>query len=621
MSSHSLQPSETKQSDNVDWSARAATLKQQLMERRQQAASAQSQNMNFSQRGSSGQFQQRKKPVSGGVEPVQPTTTAQGQTFLSLSNGFPDVLDAHKEASRSKKLPKMAESDESGTHDSIQRSQAVTQKLMEGLSPRGPSTLMVQEKGDKMAAVNETELISNRPSRANDHTGAKVQEKLADGDNSKIQPRDGYTAEDTNASRSETRTALAPKEKSNMRSTTEDGEITRKHSPALHKIPVRESTTQPATRKKTPPTRASTVTSIVPTEPRAERHVSRSVDPTSVSKQREFRGDTAAGHSSAPRSDNKHGHGRRSLPDRPRVNMPEHDNTMTWEAYKAAPARHIYAQPNREPRPHSVSPAAARPARDDSDWEVERFAFEHPDLRDWLYYTGWNSSTFRRHELSRLRRMEEIECERYELMQERERETAELNGAGEPASKARRLIDTGPLPLSLDPAPPRRAEDVQPAEYRMLGRYTVTAGIKRERGEQSDGDRDYGSSAKFYRTDHNYRGSRAGYHGSYDRGRDEPRYWHDQEARPRSEKNPPHGLAESSPPRTLLPQRYSRYRYSSPIGHPLPRDELDAERAANRHVTRDRQRSHRRSERSMSPQPRGRGFKAPRSHKPEYGRL
>lgn len=529
MSSHSLQSSETKQSDNVDWSARAATLKQQLMERRQQAASAQSQNMNFSQHESSGQCQQRKQPVSGGVEPVEPTTTAQGQTNPSSSNGFPDVLDAQNEASRSRELPKMAEGDESGTHDSIQRSQAIAQKLTERLSLRGPSTLMGKEKGDKMAAVKEIEITSNMPSGANDHTGAKVQEKFADGDNSKIQPRDGYTAEDTNASRSGTRTALAPREKSKMRSTTEDGEITRKHSPPLHKIPVQEPMTQPATRKKTPPTRASTVTSIVPTEPRAERYVSRSANATPAPKQRGFRGDTAAGHLSAPRSDNKHVHGRRSLPDRPRVNMPEHDNTMTWEAYKAAPARHIYAKLSREPRPHPVSSAAARPTRDDSDWEVERFAFEHPDLRDWLHYTGWNSSTFRRHELSRLRRMEEIECERYELMQEHERETAELNGAGEPASKARRLIDTGPRPLSLGPEPPRRVEDVQPAEYRMLGRYTVTAGIKRERGEESDGDRDYGSSAKFYRTDHNYRGSRAGYHGSYDRGRDEPRYWHDQE--------------------------------------------------------------------------------------------
>lgn len=520
MSNPSPQPSETKQSEKTDWNARAATLKQQLMQRRMQTASAQSESISFTQ-DASGQIEKQKQPMPSRSEPVQTTTTstAQGQTIPGLSYQLPDEKGLGEETSRSKKPPRVTATDESGTEDSIQKSQAMTEELMAKLTTPVSAKAIGKDKdiGNTLMAGKEVERDSTTPSYASDYAAAEVQGKSNDDALRKDQRKDDTARKDAHASNGST--TVAPKEKSTTRSSTEEGEITGgKPSPSLRKIPVQESTPQSASRKKTPPPRVSTVTSIVPTEPRAERRVSRTAEATPAPKYRGSRADITAAHSSASRSDSKRGHGHDSLPARPAVGIPEHESTMTWEAYKAPPARHTHAKPSREQRPRSASPVVRN-----SDFEVERFTYQHPDLRDWLYYTGWDAPAFRRNELTRLRRLEEIERERAALKQECEREKAELKGDGEPAGKARRLSDGGARPLL------RRAEDVEPAEYRMLGRYTVTAGNKRDRGEESDGDRDGGFSAKFYRTNRNYRGSRAGYHGTYHRGREESRHWQDRE--------------------------------------------------------------------------------------------
>ncbi|KAL1871689.1 hypothetical protein Daus18300_004689 [Diaporthe australafricana] len=612
MSNPSPQPSETKQSEKTDWNARAATLKQQLMQRRLQTASSQPESMSFTQ-DASGQIQQQEQSMPSRSEPVQTTTTstAQGQTIPGLSYQLPDEMGLGEETSRSKKPPKVTATDESGTKDSIQKSQAMTKKLMAKLTPPVTARTIGRDKdiGNTLIVGKEVERDSTAPSHASGCAAAGVQGKSNDGARRKDTRKDDTVRKDGHASNGST--TVASEEKPTTRSSTEEGEITgTKLSLPLQKIPVQESTPQSASRKKTPPARVSTVTSIVPTEPRAERRLSRTVEATPDPKYRGPRGDTTAVHSSASRSDSKRGHGHDTLPARPAVDNPEHEDPMTWEAYKAPPARHAYAKPSREQRPRSASPVLR-----DSDFEVERFAYQHPDLRDWLYYTGWDAPAFRRNELARLRRLEEIERERAALKQECEREKAELKGDGEPAGKARRLSDGGSHPLL------RRAEDVEPAEYRMLGRYTVTAGNKRERGEGSDGDRDGGFSAKFYRTNRNYRGSRAGYHGTYHRGREESRHWQDREVRRRSSRtSPSHGFREGSPPRAVLQPRYPRHRYSSPVGHPLPRNELDTEHASDRYASRDRL-PHRRPERSSSPPPHGRGHKTYRFHKSEYGRL
>ncbi|KAI3395232.1 hypothetical protein diail_1658 [Diaporthe ilicicola] len=623
MSSPSPQPIEAEQREKMDWTARAATLKQQLMQRRLQTAGAQPEGISLAE-DTQGQGQQQKQPKSGEAEPAQTTTTTPvQQTIPGLAYQLPDDSNLHKEASRHENSPRMTATDELDTKDNIQKPQAIPEKLMVRLTSSIPSKTVGKDKETVNTPVvgKEIEREGIAALCPDDRTAAGNRGQPDDGANHKGGRMDQKTAsKDTSPSGGSMKTKMAPKEKSNTRSSTEEGEITGKPSPPLRKIPVQESTPQSAARKKTPPARAraSTVTNIAPTEPRAERHVFRTVETPLAPKHREPQRDMATAHSSASRPDGKRGHGHSSMPARPAIDIPERDSAMNWKGYSAAPARHVYARPSREQRPRSASPVVRG-----SDPEVERFASQHPDLRDWLYYTGWDAPGFRRNELARLRRLDEIERERAALKQECEREKAELKGEGDPPGRARHASDGGARPplLLLPPAPARRAEDAEQAEYRMLGRYTVTAGMKRERGQERDGGGDGGSSTKFYRTNRNYRGSRAGYHGTHHSGREESRHWHDGEAHRRSSRtSPPAGFRESSPPRTFAQPRYPRHhRYSSPVGHPLPRNELDGERTSDRYASRDRF-PHRRSVRSSSPPPHGRGHRDFRFHESEYER-
>lgn len=80
--------------------------------------------------------------------------------------------------------------------------------------------------------------------------------------------------------------------------------------------------------------------------------------------------------------------------------------------------------------------------------------------------------------------------------------------------------------------------------------------------------------------------------------------------RRRGGRSPPRrGSPEISSPRSL-PQRNSRepYRFSSPAGHPQPRNDFDAERAIDWHMTRDRSPARHVSPRFGSSPPKIRGY-------------
>lgn len=500
------------------------------MQRRRQTASEQTEDMSSLQ-DTPGQLQQ---PTSDRHERTQTetTTAAAAQLIPGLSYQPPDDRGRNDDTLQLTDPPALNTRDQPNANDSVKTSPVINEKPMEKIQSSTQSKTAGKDTNDALMAVSEVRREINAPSAANDHAAAKVQEKRGDGVRSKVHREDDSTdRKAAHASHSSNKSGSVPKGRSNTQSSVEDGEITSKPSAPLRKIPVQEPQPQPATRKKTTPARASAVT---PTEPRAERPVSRSLEATPVPKYRGDKGgaarEAAPVHLSASRFDSKHGNGRTSLSTRP--GKPGHDSHTTWETYKEPPpppAHQMYARTSREQRPRSVSPVAPRPIQG-SDWEVQRFASQHPDLRDWLELTGWNAPEYRTRELGRLRRLNEIQRESDELKRQGEREKALLSEFGEPTGRASRLSDSGPRPLPLPPAPPRQADDFEPAEHRMLGRYAVTAGIKRERGEDSDSDDDGGFSAKFHRTGRNHRGSRAGYHGSHrshHRGRQDPRHWQD----------------------------------------------------------------------------------------------
>lgn len=543
MSNPSPQPSEEKQTDKNDCNDRAATLKHQLknklMQRRLQPPSVQPEDMSSS-KDATGQSQQQKQPMSDRVGPIQTktATAAQAQPIPGLSYQVPEDKCARKGASQSKQPSVAITADQLNTNESIQSSGDITGRLMEMLSSQMPSKAADKDSSDALVGANEVGRDVNALSDANGHAAAKVEEEIDNDDRSKIQRGDDSTAnKETDASCNSTKSTAVAKKKPNAQSSTEEGKITGKPSAPLHRIPVKELTRQPASHKKTPPSRVSTVNSIVPTEPHAKRHMSRSLEVTPAPRHtsRGCQDDAVSGaQSSASRSNGKQGQGLASLPARP--GRLDHSHHMTRENHKEPPppARHAYARSSREQRPHSSSPMASWPVGL-SDWEVQRFACRDPDLRDWLHLTGWYHTEYRKHELDRLRRREEIEHESAELRKEGELEKARLKDeCREPYSEARYLSDAGPRPLLPPPASPRprRVDDVESAGYRMLGRYTVTAGTKRERSEESDDDdADGGSSAKYYRTNRNYRGSRAGHlgsHHSHHRGREVSRHWQDQ---------------------------------------------------------------------------------------------
>lgn len=120
-----------------------------------------------------------------------------------------------------------------------------------------------------------------------------------------------------------------------------------------------------------------------------------------------------------------------------------------------------------------------------------------------------------------MRRQEQIDRESAELKAEGEREKARLKRGFAEGSRAGHA-----------PAPPRRADGLEPAGYSMLGPYAVTGGIKRERGEESDGGADGRSPAKYPRTNSSHNGSRAGYQGYHDDVREDSRQRQAQEGTP-----------------------------------------------------------------------------------------
>ncbi|KKY38787.1 hypothetical protein UCDDA912_g01223 [Diaporthe ampelina] len=439
-------------------------------------------------------------------------TAAQAQSITGLSYQLPRDKGIPKVASQYKKSSVATAPGQLNTNGSIQSSGAITEKLMEKPSAQIPS----KATSDVLMSANEVgrDTSMSTPSGANDQAAAKVGEKINHDGLGKIQRGDDSTAnKETQGSHSSTKSKAVAKQRPNAQSSTEEGEITSKPTVPLNRIPVQESTPKPASHKKTPPTRVSTLTNIAPTGPRAKRQVSvsKALEATSALEHGGGQGDAGAdAHSSAPWSHGKHGNGLASLSARRgRLDHGDHGDHMTWEAYKAPPpAHHVYARPSGEQRPPSPSPMASR-LFGVGDWEVQRFVSRDPDLQDWLHLTGWYHPEYRKHELARLRRREEIERESIELRKEGELEKAQLKGeCGEPSSEARLLSNAGARPLLLPPAPPQLTDDVEPAEYRMLGRYTVTAGTKRERGEENNDDdddddddaADGGFSAKYCRT-------------------------------------------------------------------------------------------------------------------------
>lgn len=561
MSSPFPSPDEAKKSGQECPIAKAARLKQRLMQqRRRPTESEQPEDMSSSQ-DAPGQLQQQvqqEQPTSDGLGPTQTETiTAAGAQFIpGLSYQPPDDRGTHDDALHLKEPSALNSPDQPNANDSVKTCTAITEKLMDKISSSTQSKTAGKDTNDALRAVSEVRREINAPSAANNHAAAKVQEKRADGARSKVhRGDDSADTKATHASLSSNKSSSAPKRRSNTQSSIEDGEITSKPSAPRRKIPVQEPPLQPASPKKTTPARASAVASVAPAEPRAERPLPRSLEATPASKCRGNKGEAAPVHSSASRFVSKHETGRTSLSARP--GKPGHDSRTTWETYKEPPpppAHPMYARTSREQRPRSVSPVASWPTQG-SDWEVQRFASQHPDLRDWLELTGWNNPEFRTRHLGRLRRLNEIQRESDELKRQGEREKARLSEFGEPTGRASRLSDSGPQPQPQPPAPPRQANDFEPAEHRMIGRYAGTAGIKRERGEDSDSDGDGGFSAKYHRTGRNHRGSRAGYHGSHrshHRGRQDPRHWQDR------------GNQTCLPPVSFLLSQYHR----SPKGLP-----------------------------------------------------
>lgn len=541
MSSPSPQPTEAKQSDQPDWTARLAELKLELERRRRerlrlQAATAQPADTNSSE-DVSGQRKQQKQPTSDGVEAVQTKapTLAQAQSIAGLSHQMPDDRDTHQGTSKSKIPSDLNVSSQLNANDKVQGSEKITEKLMEKLPSSTQSKTTGKDANDAAMTVNEVGRDIKAPEGTDGHEAAKVQKKTDNCARSKAQQGDDSTArEETLALRSGAKSKVDPKEKASTLSSTEEGEIKSKPSAPTRRIPVQESTPKPASRKKTPPTHALTATTIVPTEPRAERNVFRSREAKPVPKDREAKGDTDPARPSAPRSDGKRAHGRRSLHAR-QGRQDDDDKHIAWEALKARPLpfpHHVYARPSREQRPRLASPTASRPI-EDRGREVQSSDFQDPDLRDWLYLTGWDSREYRQGQLARLRRQDQIDRESAELKAEGEREKARLKEEFVEGSKASHPSGAAPRPLLPPPALPRRAEDFEPAEYSMLGRYPVTTGgIKRERGEDSDGDADGGFSAKYHRTNRNHRGSRAGYQGYHHRDREDSGKWQALEGTP-----------------------------------------------------------------------------------------
>lgn len=526
MSSPSPQPSEAIQSDKVYWIARAETLKQKLMQRRLQPRSVQPAHIRPSQGAN-------EQPTSDEHEPIQTRTTtiAGPQSTPGLSHQMTDDRVMHQEVPQLKDPSVLNTPAQSSANDSSQILPSINGNLMEKLSSPTPSKAAGKETNDALMAVNDAGRNKDTPSGANDVASAKVQDKPNDGARSKVQPGDDTASKEPHASRDSNKSATNPKDKPNTHSSTEEGEI--KTSAPLPKIPVHELMTQPASRKKDPPSRASMVTNIAPTEPRAKRQFSNSLAATPDAKHRGVHaGAGSGGHSSASRSVGKHEHSRHSLPTRPSRTC--HDDPTTWDAYKAAHPpidHHVYARPVREQRPRMASPAESRPTNEDFDRDVQIFASRHPQLHEWLRLTGWYAPDFRVGELRRLLQQEKIDRESAELRREGDLAKARLKAeCGEAAKEARHLSDAGHRSL-LSPVPPRRAEHDEAAEYRKLGRYPVTAGIKREHSEDSDGDANRSSSAKYHRTNRNNRGSRRGYHGFHDsnrRGREDSRYWQNQ---------------------------------------------------------------------------------------------
>lgn len=529
MTSSSSQPSKAEQSQKTDRTAELAALRERVIQNRQQRASAKLEGVTSSNN-TPGRFQQQNQPASDGLGPVQTETSIlpQAQSIPGLSHQMPDERTPHEGHSQLKKPTGLDAPDHLNANDSEQSPGDITGSLMEHILSLVPSETAGKDTNDAMKAAYEVRPDVNTSSGTNGHAAAKVQDKT-----DHIAPSRALRGNDSTASKEthSTKSTVAPKEKSDTQSSIEEGEINSRPTPK-GRIPVTESTSRAASCRKNPPTRAPTATSLVPTEPGAELHVPRSLEATRAPKHREARADTASANSSTSRPDRKHEHGRASLPAR--QGRQKDDTHITWEAYKAAPppsSHNVYARPSRELPPRPASPVTPRPT-EARDWETQRFDSQDPDLRDWLRFTGWNNPDFRKRELARLRRLEEIEHESAELRKQGEREKARLREECGEASQASHISDAGPRPPPLPPAPPRRAEDAEPAGYRMLGRYAVTSGMKRERGEDSDGDADGEFSAKYHRNNRNYRGSRASYHGYHHRAREDSREWPAREGTP-----------------------------------------------------------------------------------------
>lgn len=508
----SPQPTEVKGTVKIDWVAVAAEKKQKLMESRRQNQSVRTGDMSSSEH-APGRNRQQEQPNSDRHESFKArnTTVAGAQSIPDQSRQLPDDGGTHGEASQSNKpSTSLNTPDKPSTNDSTQSTPCITRTLMESLRD-----------------VNDAKRDSDAPSSANDHKAAKVEEKPDNGARDKVQRGDNSTSrKEAQASHGRAKSTVVLKDKPNAQSAAEEGEITGEPSAALRKIPVHESTRQPASRK-TPPTRVSTLTSIATTDQHAKNRVSGTLKATPESK---HTGPAGAGYgapSSASRSGGRHEQGRA------RHGRQDYDAQITWEAYKPPPsAHHTYTRPSREKRPRSASPLARRPI-EEREWETPGIDPRDPDLQEWLRLTGWyKPDWFRQEELFRMRRMEEIELERIRLRKQGERDRAEVQGElGEPASEARYQSDAGHRPFPMPLAPPRHTEDAEPPEHGMLGRYPVMTGTKRERGEENDGDAE-GSFSKYPRISRNIRGSRAGYNGYHHSGREDSRHWQDREGIP-----------------------------------------------------------------------------------------
>lgn len=512
MSKPSPQPIEVKGTVKTDWVAVAAEKKQKLMESRRQSQSVRSGDTSSSEHAPE-QNKQQEQPTSDRHEPVQTrnSTVAGAQSIPGQSRQMPGDGGTHANASQLNKPPiSLNTPDKSSTNGSTQSTPCITRTLMESLRD-----------------VNDAKRDSDAAPSANDHEAAKVEEKPDDRARDKVQRGDNSTSKnEAQASRDSAKSTVVLKDKPNAQSAAEEGEITGEPSAPLRKIPVHESTSQPASRK-TPPTRVSTVNTITPNDQHAKRRVSGSLKATPDPK---HRGPAGAGYgapSSASRSGGRHEQGRA------RHGRQDYDAQITWETYKPPPSAHrTYTRPSREQRPRSASPLATRPT-EGREWETLGFDPFDPDLPEWLRLTGWyKPDWFRQEELFRMSRMEEVELEKIRLRKQGERARAEVQGElDEPAREARYQSDAGHRPFPMPLAPARHTEDAEPPEHGMLGRYPVRTGTKRERGEESDGDAD-DSLSKYPRISRNIRGSRAGYHGYHHSGREDSRHWQDREGIP-----------------------------------------------------------------------------------------